>query len=104
MQRIALKSIEHYEAEKFFRAELFKGERLRTLLLCLAPGQAVPAHRHEGFEILLEPLRGEAEITLDGETLTLGAGELVLVDGANDFAPVNRGRENFAMLITLVRR
>ena len=104
MQRIALKSIEHYDAEKFFRTELFKGERLRTLPLCLTPGQAVPAHRHEGFEILLEPLRGEAEITLDGETVTLGAGELVLVDGANDFAPVNRGRENFAMLITLVRR
>jgi len=29
---------------------------------------------------------------------------LVFVDGANDFAPVNKGGENFSMLITLVRR
>lgn len=104
MQRIALESIEKYDATKFSRAEAVKGERLRTLLLCLAPNQSVPSHRHEGFEVLLEPLRGEAEAFLDGEPVTLRAGELILVDGANDFAPVNRGNENFAMLITLVRR
>lgn len=104
MKRVAPEQLERYDAAKFYRTEVFGGERLRTLLLCLAPGQAVPSHRHEGFEIILEPLRGEAEITLDGETFSLRAGELVFVDGANDFAPVNRGAENFAMLITLVRR
>lgn len=102
MKQINLESIEKYDPAKFFRVEVFKGERLRTLLLTLTPGQSVPAHRHEGFEILLEPLRGEAEIVLDGESVTLRAGELILVDGANDFAPVNHGSVNFAMLITLV--
>ena len=34
----------------------------------------------------------------------LRAGEVVFVDGANDFAPVNKGQSNFSMLITLVRR
>ena len=104
MKRVTLEQLEKYTETKFYRAELFKGERLRTLLLTLTPGQAVPSHRHEGFEILLEPLRGEVEIVLDGEPMTLRAGELILVDGANDFAPVNRGSDNFAMLITLVRR
>lgn len=104
MQRIDLTFVEKYDETKFTRPEIFKGERLHTLLLCLAPGQAVPSHRHEGFEIQLQALRGEAEITLDGEQVTLRAGEVVLVDGANDFAPVNRQKENFAMLITLVRK
>ena len=53
---------------------------------------------------MLQPLRGEAEAVLDGEPVTLRAGEVVFVDGANDFAPVNRGESNFSMLITLVRR
>ena len=50
------------------------------------------------------PLRGEAEAVLDGERVTLRAGEAIFLDGANDFAPVNTGGENFSMLITLVRR
>lgn len=104
MQRINLRFVEKYDAAKLYRAEIFKGERLRTLLLCLAPGQAVPSHKHEGFEVQLQVLRGEAEIKLDGEQVSLHAGEMILVDGANDFAPANRREENFAMLITLVRK
>jgi len=104
MKKIVIEEVEKYEDEKYVRPVLFKGERTTTLLLCLKPGQAVPSHRHEGFEILLQPLQGEAEAVLDGEATTLRAGEVILVDGANDFAPVNRGGGNFSMLITLVRR
>jgi quercetin dioxygenase-like cupin family protein len=104
MQKIIIEEVEKYEDDKYFRPVLFKGERATVLLLCLKPGQAVPTHRHEGFEIVLQPLRGEAEAVLDGELTKLRAGEVVFVDGANDFAPVNRGEENFTMLITLVRR
>jgi quercetin dioxygenase-like cupin family protein len=104
MKKIVIGEVEKYEDEKFVRPVLFKGERATTLLLCLKPGQAVPAHRHEGFEVLLQPLRGEAEAVLDGEVTTLRAGEMMLVDGGNEFAPVNRGAGNFSMLITLVRR
>jgi quercetin dioxygenase-like cupin family protein len=104
MKRVIIEEIEEYEDEKYVRPVLFKGERTTALLLCLKPGQSVPPHRHEGFEIMLQPLKGEAEAVLDGEHVTLRAGEVVFVDGANDFAPVNSGDVNFSMLITLVRR
>ncbi len=104
MQRVSLAATEQYTTEKFYRAEICRGERIRTLLLTLLPGQAVPSHRHEGYEVLLQPLRGEAQIVLDNELLSLRAGEIIFVDGANDFAPANRTDENFAMLITLVRK
>jgi quercetin dioxygenase-like cupin family protein len=104
VNKVIIGEVEKYEDEKFVRPVLFKGDRTTGLLLCLKPGQAVPSHRHEGFEIVLQPLRGEAEAVLDGESVTLRAGEVYFVDGANDFAPVNRGGENFSMLITLVGR
>ncbi len=104
MNEVIISEVEKYEDEKFIPPVLFKGERTTGLLLCLKPGQAVPSHRHEGFEIVFHPLRGEAEVVLDGETVTLRAGEVYFFDGANDFAPVNRGGQDFAMLITLVRR
>lgn len=104
MKKIIITQAEKYEDGRYVRPVLHKGERTTSLLLCLKPGQAVPAHRHEGFEIVLQPLKGEAEAVLDGEPVTLRPGDVVFVDGANDFAPVNRGGENFSMLITLVRR
>ena len=55
----------------------------------------MPSHRHEGFEIVLHPLKGEAEAVLDGEQVALRAGEMIFVDGANDFAPANKGRREF---------
>jgi quercetin dioxygenase-like cupin family protein len=104
MKRVVIEEVEKYEEGKYVRPVLNKGERTTALLLCLRPGQAVPPHRHEGFEIVLQPLRGEAEAVLDGEPVTLRSGELIFVDGANDFAPINRGAQDFAMLITLVKR
>ena len=104
MKRVVIADVEKYEGGKPVRPVLHKGERATTLLLCLKPGQAVPPHRHEGFEIALQPLKGEAEALLDGEAVTLRAGELIFVDGANDFAPANKGGGDFSMLITLVRR
>jgi len=104
MKRVTFAGVEKYEDAKYARPVLVRGERATSLLLCLKPGQAMPAHRHEGFEVALHPLKGEAETVLDGEPVTLRAGEMILVDGGNDFDIVNRGGENFSMLITLVRR
>lgn len=104
MKRVNLKDIEKYDEKKFLRSDVVKGDRSQVLLLCLTPGQSVPAHRHEGYEILLHVLDGVVEVTLDGEQMTLQSGDIILVDGANDFAPVNRGEGNFSMLITLVQK
>ena len=104
MKRVAIEEVEMYGDEKYECPVLFKGARATTLLLCLKPGQAMPAHRHEGFEVALHPLKGEGETVLDGKQVRLWAGEMIFVDGANDFAIANMGQENFSMLITLARR
>ena len=53
MNKVIIEEVEKYEDEKYVRPVLFKGERTTALLLCLKPGQAVPSHRHEGFEVVL---------------------------------------------------
>ena len=104
MKQVELASVARCGLEPLLRTHVFQGERLDAHLLCMAAGQGVPSHRHEGCEVMLLPLRGEAEITLDGQAVRLRAGEVVFVDGANDFAPVNPGPEDFAMLAVLVRK
>jgi uncharacterized cupin superfamily protein len=48
--------------------------------IVLPPGYATPAHHHERQQELYLVLDGEIEITLGGETRTLGPGGLARVD------------------------
>ena len=58
----------------------FWGENVLLSLLELAPHGDVPlhSHPHEQVGIVLE---GELELTIDGETRLLGAGEIFVIPG-----------------------
>ena len=51
--------------------------------IVLPPGYATPAHHHERQQELYIVLDGEIEITLGGETRTLGPGGLARVDAGD---------------------
>ncbi|WP_352432026.1 cupin domain-containing protein [Pyrinomonas sp.] len=104
MQRIKLNELEQGEEGRLRVAEVLRCGRVRVLLLTLPPGADVPSHRHDGWDVLLQPLRGRAELELDGEKHVLEVGEVACVDGASTFAPRNPGQESLALLVTLVRR
>ena len=76
MKRVNLNEIEAYDDEKFIRPEVLKGERTRVLLLCLRPGQPVPPHRHEGFEILLSisEILGHVDLLVDDGAVSIDLG------------------------------
>jgi quercetin dioxygenase-like cupin family protein len=44
----------------------------------IAPGEAIPLHRHRIAEVLFYEA-GDAEVRLDAETLRVGAGDIVIV-------------------------
>jgi quercetin dioxygenase-like cupin family protein len=54
-------------------ARKVQGERLTMAVVELAPGAAVPEHRHEADQVGI-CLRGEMTFTIDGETRTFGPG------------------------------
>jgi quercetin dioxygenase-like cupin family protein len=43
------------------------------------PGSIVPGHRHDGFEESFYILEGELEMQMNGETVTVGAGNFIKV-------------------------
>ncbi len=104
MQRTKLNELEQEDDARFRVTEVLRRERVRVLLLTLPPGADVPSHRHDGWDVLIQPLRGRVDLELDGETHVLETGEIACVDGASTFAPKNPGRETLALLVTLVRR
>lgn len=81
----------HWEGREAF--SIFPGAELRAVggeqvLLCrvsYAPGTTVPRHAHEHTEQVMVVLDGDVTMTVEEETRTLGAGDVVVV---------NRGREH----------
>jgi unsaturated pyranuronate lyase len=55
------------------RARTVEGERITMAVVELAPGAAVPEHRHPAEQLGL-CIQGEMTFTVDGETRTFGPG------------------------------
>ncbi len=98
-----LEHLSRYDPNKFVHVPVFNGKRTKVLLLCLGAGLEVPPHRHPGFEITLQPLKGKANLPLaDGTTVLLEPGMFITVeDGDFPFNPSNPFKDNFEMLIHL---
>jgi quercetin dioxygenase-like cupin family protein len=61
-------------------AKQLEAKSLGARLWRLAPGQASTRHRHRKEEELYVVLEGEGRVRVDGELLTLAAGDAILVE------------------------
>ena len=68
-------------------AEVFETRRPRTVRLSLDADEHVPRHTHEGTNVVLHLLTGRLELTLDDETHTLDAGDLIRFSGEREVSP-----------------
>jgi quercetin dioxygenase-like cupin family protein len=99
------KDVEQFSKEKPVQVLLFNSDRMKVLLLCLSGGLTVPPHSHPGFDVTLQPLKGQAILPVEGgREIRLIPGEAFFMDGAVSFSPRNTFDEDFEMLIHLVRR
>lgn len=77
---------------------LFKSEQLEVVRLVLPAGQEMREHKVAG-EITLQCLEGAIELTAEGRTQTMRAGDLVYLDGHAPHAL--RGVEHASLLLTI---
>jgi quercetin dioxygenase-like cupin family protein len=72
------------EADPDGRTPVF--ERPYTVAVGLDAGESIPKHRHAGQDICFTVHEGELDLTVDGETVTLGPGEAAAFDGGDGVA------------------
>lgn len=80
---------------------LFVRPGLKQLYLNLPPGTAMPEHDHEGDQVTVLCMVGEANMVIAGESHPLKAGELMVFSGAHRVEPRNDGDEPCGLLIGL---
>lgn len=101
---IDLEQLEQYNQNQIVIKGLFKGKHCEAVLLSLVPGQEMPTHAHEAFEVALLPRTGTATMTVSGKKdVVLKPGTLYFESAGNTFRIVNTGDEPFQVLIYLSR-
>ena len=71
---------ESYEFVDGVRIHAVGGEQVLLCRVRYEPGKEVPWHRHEDTEQVMFILDGEVEMTIEDETRTLRAGDVVVVN------------------------
>ena len=67
-----------YRADKMGKATLFRSERMLVGLNAFEPGQEHALHAHAGMDKLYQVVEGEGLFLLDGETVPMQAGMLLV--------------------------
>ena len=80
---------------------LFKTEDLELMRLILPAGKSVPSHKVAG-EITIQCIEGSIDVTLDGDSNRLEAGQLIYL-GRNVLHGV-RASEDASVLVTIALR
>ena len=79
-------------------------DRTIVTLVCLRPGQRIPAFTHSRREAVVHCLQGGVRITADEGPAELVAGNMAYYDGSVPASPSNPGDSDAAFLVTLVRK
>lgn len=92
------------DAERPNRKILVQQPSLKVVQLTLAPGQALPPHRHPGRYVLVQALEGTVTAQLEGEEIPLSPRQLLSFSGEGLVSLRNNRDAPSALLVTLVTR
>jgi quercetin dioxygenase-like cupin family protein len=90
-----------YQPGKVISCTLAQIPRANITLFALAAGEGISTHTTAG-DAMVQVLDGEAEITIGSETLTVKAGETVIMP--QDVPHALEARQSFKMLLTVIKR
>lgn len=90
-----------YAPSKMGKATLFESPRLLVGLNAFEPGQEHALHAHEGMDKMYLVLEGEGEFLLEGRTLPMAAGRLLVAPEGVPHGVRNTGAGRLLVLAVL---
>ena len=98
-----MQEMEQY-GDPFVIKGVYKGERSEAVLLFLKPGQEMPSHPHDRFEVVLLPQTGQGVLTVDDTTAVQLVPQTLYYESAgHTFHIRNTVDEPLQVLITLIQ-
>ena len=90
-----------YRADKMGKATLFRSERMLVGLNAFEPGQEHALHAHAGMDKLYQVIEGDGLFLLDGETVPMQAGMLLVAPNGVPHGIRNTGAGRLLVLAVL---
>ena len=90
-----------YRADKMGKATLFRSERMLVGLNAFEPGQEHALHAHAGMDKLYQVIEGDGLFLLDGETVPMRAGMLLVAPDGVPHGIRNTGAGRLLVLAVL---
>jgi quercetin dioxygenase-like cupin family protein len=101
MKLVRTQDFERPDAQGVFAKPILDGDQSNVRIIRLAPGQALPPHRHGASDLLLYSAAGEGELELPEGAVRFDAGALAFYRGDEELRVRNSGSSDLTLLAFL---
>jgi quercetin dioxygenase-like cupin family protein len=101
MKIVSVHDVERPEGQGVFATPLLEGEQSNVRLIRLAPGQALPPHKHGTSDLMLYAADGDGRLDLPEGPVAFNAGSLAFYRGDEELRVHNAGTADLTLLAFL---
>ncbi|MFN2362679.1 MAG: cupin domain-containing protein [Halarsenatibacteraceae bacterium] len=86
---------------KVAKRVIFNDGQTLAFTLNIAKGEQLPPHTHFESTVLLQVLKGEAEVLIDQKSVKAAKGDLIQIDGQEEMIVNNTGQQILELYVTI---
>lgn len=101
MEMTNLTAVSVISEANFTKRICFSHPQVLVFVLTFAPGQGLPRHKHPGSTLVVHVARGSGTVVVDDSETPVSAGDILLVQGEEEFSVRNTGTEALVLLASL---
>lgn len=103
-KKVNSQDYQEFNEKRFTKKDLFKLETSTVFMLNFLPGQAMPAHRHPGHDLIFNCLQGSGELSLGEETFKIQNTDTVYGNGDEMIAFTNTSAEKVSIQVVMYEK
>jgi mannose-6-phosphate isomerase-like protein (cupin superfamily) len=101
MKSVRIQDLERPDGQGVFAKPLIEGDQSHVRIIRLAPGEALPAHKHGASDLMLYAVAGQGQLDLADGPVALNAGSLAFYRGDEELRVRNTGGAELTLLAFL---
>lgn len=86
---------------KIAKRIIYNDENTVAFVLNIAANESLPNHTHFDCTVLLQVIKGQAEVLVDGKSVNASQNDLIQLDGPEEMSVNNTGQETLALYVTI---
>ncbi|WP_374711805.1 cupin domain-containing protein [Symbiobacterium terraclitae] len=101
MEKVNVSAMSVVSETRFTKRIGLSNPQVLVFVLTFAPGQELPKHKHPGSTLVVHVTGGSGVVVVDGRETPVSTGDVLLVEGEEEFAVRNTGNEALVLLASL---